>query len=575
VKDDVFIETLNTMLPAEFEEFLFVLSQEANIPQQYLIPPSQPRATRTIELIQYLYRAGTLSIAKQLAAKRPTSLSKAPTRRALPEIDEMPSDLLHYDKSAKELVVELEQLLLEKARRLKINLGRRDAQNRLQEQIDDLAREILNQLKFDANTVIAGAKLIQHLGSGNFGTIWLATRCDTGELVAVKVFHIEKLQLGSMLWRFRRSIIAMDRLTRDTNPSPSIVRLIQATDHGLAFSMQYLPNGNLENINHRGWSLEKKIDVFLEVCEAVSYAHDRGIIHRDIKPGNILLDENHKPVLTDFDIADIRFVTNTSVITGGLGTPIFAAPEQIKEEFEVSTNDSQDFKARIRSDIYSLGRLFHFLLLEQSPGYQIEPDPSLPELTRNFPSPLVNIVRRATQYDPRKRFATVAELATEVRQYQKFSSRVNAELRSSIRWLRRNAALLCISVIISAGILIFGLYQRRMAKEKEILIAQLHIMQDRLDDLQYQRDTNMRKIDELRAKLDELKRIQPNSPELKKLQDRLSQELALQTALTNEILNKERQRDRLLKTKQSKPTPKQSDLHCDPEKDPLCGAGID
>src|SRR5262249_43634991 len=140
----------------------------------------------------------------------------------------------------------------------------------------------------------AETKLLKVIGNGNFGTIYLSRRDSDGATVATKVFHLDKITEGVMLWSFRRSIKAMRHLNADRGVPSSIVRIHDAADHTLAFSMDYLTGGSLEHIGGRGWTLQKKMDVFAEVCRAVAFAHEKGVIHRDIKPANVVLDEQYR-----------------------------------------------------------------------------------------------------------------------------------------------------------------------------------------------------------------------------------------------------------------------------------------
>jgi cell division protein FtsB len=333
-----------------------------------------------------------------------------------------------------EQVVALEELLLERARHLRdgrfpVDLGAR---------IDALISDIMAGGRPKAGEVVAKAKLIKPVGNGNFGTIWLAAD-EEGRDVAVKVFHLEKLGEGVMLWRFRRSIKAMNHLAADRRRPATIAPLLDVEPDGLGFSMPYLSGGNLETIGQRGWTLPVKLDCFLEICRAVAFAHQVGIIHRDIKPANVVLDASGRPVLTDFDISDIKFATKLSS-AGGLGTPIFAAPEQLEE------GDQADE----RSDVYSLGRLLHFMLLERSPGHQIEADPTLENL-RAFPQALVTIVRRACQIDPARRYPSVQQLIQDVEEHQTGWAAARAQARRAGRWVRMNWAVLLITSLISGG----------------------------------------------------------------------------------------------------------------------------
>jgi hypothetical protein len=365
-----------------------------------------------------------------------------------------------------EQVVALEELLLERARHLRdgrfpVDLGAR---------IDALISDIMAGGRPKAGEFVAGAWLIKPVGNGNFGTIWLAAD-EEGREVAVKVFHLEKLGEGVMLWRFRRSIRAMSHLAADRRRPATIAPLLDVEPDGLAFSMPYLSGGNLETIGQRGWTLSVKLNCFLEICRAVAFAHQVGIIHRDIKPANVVLDPSGRPVLTDFDISDIKFATKLSSV-GGLGTPIFAAPEQLEE----------GDKADERSDVYSLGRLLHFMLLERSPGHQIEADPTLENL-RNFPQALVMIVRRACQIDPARRYPSVQRLIRDIEEHQTGWAAVRAQGRCARRWVRMNWAVLLITSLLSGGSLAGAWMQRQTAEKEAALNEQLEVALAQLDDL--------------------------------------------------------------------------------------------
>lgn len=327
-------------------------------------------------------------------------------------------------------------------------------------EIDRHTRFLRSSPIVSAGSVVAGARLERELGRGNFGTVWLSRQIGSGAVVATKIFNLDRLGDGVMLWRFRRSIRAMALLGKSRGVPASVPRLVEVSEDTLAFSMTYLNGGTLEQVERRGWSLATKLSIFAKVCQAAEFAHSVGIIHRDIKPANILLGPDASPVLVDYDIADIRFVTQLSVAHGGLGTPIFAAPEQLeKAEY-----------ADERSDIYSLGRLLHYLLLEGSPGYQIERDPTLDNL-RNCSAALVAIVRRATQWDPRRRFPTVGALLAELSRCQTGLAAVRARALGTQRWVRHNALLLAIAGTISIFSMGIAVLQRDYANVQAELVA--------------------------------------------------------------------------------------------------------
>ncbi len=397
------------------------------------------------------------------------------------------------------MVVRLEELLLEKKRRV----DGIDAEERERE-IADLAKSIRARFNAQPGDILAGGVLGRIVGSGNFGTIWLAHKPDTDTPLAIKVFDLNKLTQGVMLWRFRRSIEGIRTLNRRCDAPPNIVRIHEVSDDDLAFSMDYLSKGNLEDVGRRRWSDNRKIEVFLEICRATEFAHRSGVIHRDIKPANVVMDASHRPVLTDFDISDIKFVTRLSVASGGLGTPVFAAPEQLEE----------GDKATEQSDVYSLGRLLHFLLIERPPPILIQKDPDLVELS-GFSPTLVEVVRNATQIHPSDRFANVAELIRATERYKTRRAQREARKARAQRWVSRNKwqlSFFIAVIVVLAGVacVLAGVawYQARVAEREEGLrreieqaSLQMAEWQVRFGEMQKQKDSLRDEISRLETDL--------------------------------------------------------------------------
>lgn len=234
---------------------------------------------------------------------------------------------------------------------------------KLEARLNQLVNHTRKRRRERAGDKIAGCELIRPIGAGNFATVWEARstrRKDSHtNVVAVKIFDQDKLGIGLMLWRFQRGIRAM-RIFTDMGKKapPSIVRLFDVSADKLSFSMEFLPGGDLSRIRSRGLGLKRRLELFSQVAEATSFAHQHGIIHRDIKPANIVINETGDAVLTDFDISDLSFATTQSVLAGGLGTPLFAAPEQL-------TNTG--LAAQVTCDIFSLGKLLYYLMMETAP----------------------------------------------------------------------------------------------------------------------------------------------------------------------------------------------------------------
>lgn len=249
---------------------------------------------------------------------------------------------------------------------------------------------------------VAGGRLSKIVGAGTFGTVWLAAAGEDGTPVAVKIFDPDKIAIGVMLWRFQRGIRAMQHLTDLDRIAPrSICRIEQVSGDRLAFSMQFLPGGDLSRLRQLGWSRAKKQEAFFDVANALRFAHAHGVVHRDVKPANVVLDEEGRATLTDFDIADLTFAATRSVASASLGSPHFAAPEQLLDERVV---------AEPSADIFSLGKLLYFLLVEGPPPLGVSDIDGALFDHGIFDSRLRAAISGCLHARPSDRFQTVDEL---------------------------------------------------------------------------------------------------------------------------------------------------------------------
>ena len=287
-------------------------------------------------------------------------------------------------------------------RRYKIENRGSKVEQSLRDEIRSVVRDLQDTRPPRSGDIVAGAELIDIIGSGNFGDVWEAEDKAAGKKVAVKVFHAGKMGIELSLHYFRRGVEAMDKLTHCKGRPESVIELLHVEPSRLAFSMPLMPRTDLSK-TIKNWTVEKKATFFRSLCEAVKFAHANQVLHRDIKPENILVTDDLKPVLTDFDICDLLYKMTLS--TQAAGTLMYAAPEQLK-----GTNER-----KFTSDIYSLGKILHFLLLEKDPDIILENLPSLSAL-QGKPEGLVRIVRKCTQFDPECRYQTVEELLRDVKQ---------------------------------------------------------------------------------------------------------------------------------------------------------------
>jgi serine/threonine-protein kinase len=203
-------------------------------------------------------------------------------------------------------------------------------------------------------------RIERELGRGGMGRVFFAREEPGGDEplwthAAVKVLPAELAQEVGFAERFQREIGVLKQLDH-----PHIVRFFESgVDRGLSYyAMEYLPGQSFEDIvNERGPLTWKEVlDVALQVCPALKHAHDHGVIHRDIKPQNLLRGEDGAVKLTDFGIAKV-FASRQLTMTGGLvGTAEYMAPEQAMGK-----------PVTARSDLYSFGAVLYTLLTGRPP----------------------------------------------------------------------------------------------------------------------------------------------------------------------------------------------------------------
>jgi WD40 repeat protein/serine/threonine protein kinase len=260
---------------------------------------------------------------------------------------------------------------------------------------------------------LRGYRLIEKLGDGAFGVVYRAIQPQVEREVAVKSIHAEFANQPDFVRRFEREAQLVARLEH-----PRIVPLYDywREPDAAYLIMRYLRGGSLQDLLDEGpLELEQAALILDQLGEALSVAHHLGVVHRDVKPGNVLLDEHGNAYLSDFGIA---LQTGTAERTAGTmirGTPAYLSPEQIRLE-----------PTTPRSDIYALGVVLYEMLTGEHPfpGTSLNllldqhlhlPLPSARGKRPEVPPTVDATIARATAKDPEDRFGDALEFASAFR----------------------------------------------------------------------------------------------------------------------------------------------------------------
>ncbi len=257
--------------------------------------------------------------------------------------------------------------------------------------------------------------VLDRLGRGAFGIVYRCADPDLDRIVAVKVLLAAELAEPDLIERFSREARAAAKLSH-----PNIVAVFDAgVESGKPYLvMEYVSGRTLDAMMDYGqWDIKSVLQLIYHLADALSYSHDSGVLHRDVKPANVLVDERGRPKLADFGLArladDARWLSATGDL---LGTPRYMSPEQA-----LLPSDEVD----ARADIYSLGAIFYELLA----GHPLVNGPTalatLKELTDGTPIPLsdlrpdlptevIDVCEQMIAKEREKRFATASEVMTAI-----------------------------------------------------------------------------------------------------------------------------------------------------------------
>jgi tRNA A-37 threonylcarbamoyl transferase component Bud32 len=297
-------------------------------------------------------------------------------------------------------------------------------------------------------------ELLEEIGRGGQGVVFRARQKSLNRTVALKVISLGQWASKAHLKRFRLEAEAAARLE---HPGIVPVHEVGERDGSCYFSMKFVEGGQLDEVVRRApMSIRQAVELIAKVARTVHYAHEHGILHRDIKPGNILLDQKGEPHLTDFGLA--RLVESESTVTRTLevlGTPSYMAPEQA-----VGNN------AAISSvtDVYGLGAVLYQVLTGHPPfaggtTYEtiklvLDTEPRQPRLWNpKIDRDLSTICLKCLEKDPKRRYSSALALAEDLDRWLKHEpirARRTGVFTRGKKWVRRNPSIAVMAAMLLA-----------------------------------------------------------------------------------------------------------------------------
>ena len=323
-------------------------------------------------------------------------------------------------------------------------------------------------------------RIDREIGSGGMGTVYAASRADRqfDQRVALKVVRAG-LGTEPILARFRteQQILA-------TLDHPNIARLLDGgmTPDGRPYLVTELIEGAPLDAycTSRDLSFDARLNLFEKICAAVHYAHERLVIHRDLKPGNILVDAAGQPKLLDFGIAKVidpeHREPGRETQEMRLLTPRYASPEQLRNEVVTTA-----------SDIYSLGVIFYELLAGRHPfpgpfknaaemtKATLEREPERPGLfKKELAGDLGNVLLMALRKEPERRYRSAAQFAEDIRRYRRnlpVAARKETVAYLASKFVGRHKlpalAALAVFLMLAAGLAVAA-YEARVAGQERV-----------------------------------------------------------------------------------------------------------
>jgi serine/threonine protein kinase/tetratricopeptide (TPR) repeat protein len=306
--------------------------------------------------------------------------------------------------------------------------------------------------------VVGDYELLEQIGHGGQGVVYRARQKSLNRIVALKVVRAGQWSTEAHLTRFR-----LEAETAASLDSPNIVPIYEVGERNGScyFSMKFIEGGPLDQVfmrEPRSFGIRRAAELIAKLARAVHYAHQRGILHRDIKPGNVLIDAKGEPLVTDFGLA--RLLEEESNVTrtlDTLGTPSYMAPEQ-------ALGNPVGTGLTAATDVYGLGAVLYNLLTGYPPfaggtAYEtirllLETEPRDPRLSNpKTDRDLATICLKCLEKNPQRRYSSALALAEDLERWlghEPIRARRTGILGRGKKWVRRNPTMALLMLSLAA-----------------------------------------------------------------------------------------------------------------------------
>ncbi|WP_165228658.1 serine/threonine-protein kinase [Aquisphaera insulae] len=300
--------------------------------------------------------------------------------------------------------------------------------------------------------------LIEVLGRGGMGIVYRARQVSLDRQVALKMIRADRLAGTADLRRFRNEVEVVSRLDH-----PNLLPVLEFGQHAgqRYFTMPLVAGGSLaDHLEGYVDDLRDAAETLAAVADAVQHAHERGILHRDLKPGNVLLDAEGRPHVSDFGLAR-RLDVEPGLTQDGaiLGTPAYMSPEQASGLREAVTT---------AADVYGLGAILYAMITGRPPHQgdstadllrrvrDVAPEPPS-RLNPRIDGRLENVCLKCLEKEPRRRYASAAALAADLRRWLRGEPVEARPAGPAVRlflWCRRRPAQATLAGLLAASLLL-------------------------------------------------------------------------------------------------------------------------